>query len=72
MVRTNIDDPPRKRVRGMTINEGGSNTPSRGRQESPPCDNAKGNRPMSNRVAASHNGNLFERDDDQMITTPNF
>uniref|UniRef100_M1E1C0 Integrase core domain containing protein n=1 Tax=Solanum tuberosum TaxID=4113 RepID=M1E1C0_SOLTU len=35
MVKTNIDMSPRKRVRGITINEGGSNPLKRGRQEPP-------------------------------------
>uniref|UniRef100_M1DHY4 Putative plant transposon protein domain-containing protein n=1 Tax=Solanum tuberosum TaxID=4113 RepID=M1DHY4_SOLTU len=33
MARTNLDMPPRKRARGITINEGGSNPPESGRQE---------------------------------------
>ncbi len=41
MVKTNIVMPPRKRVQGITINEGGSNPPKKGRQEPPPGDKGK-------------------------------
>uniref|UniRef100_M1DQ27 Integrase core domain containing protein n=1 Tax=Solanum tuberosum TaxID=4113 RepID=M1DQ27_SOLTU len=67
MVRTNIDMPPQKRVRGITINEGGSNPQKRGRQELPPGDKGKGKRPISNRVIIGSQVSLSEHEDDQPL-----
>uniref|UniRef100_M1DYA5 Uncharacterized protein n=1 Tax=Solanum tuberosum TaxID=4113 RepID=M1DYA5_SOLTU len=47
MLRTNIDLLPCKRVRGITINEGGSNPSKRGMQEPPLGDKGKGKTPRS-------------------------
>lgn len=38
MVENNIDEPPRKTVWGIIINEGGSNPPRGGKQEPPQGD----------------------------------
>uniref|UniRef100_M1DL70 Putative plant transposon protein domain-containing protein n=1 Tax=Solanum tuberosum TaxID=4113 RepID=M1DL70_SOLTU len=45
LVRTNIDMPPSKRTRGITINEGGSNPSRKERQEPPLGEKGKGKRP---------------------------
>uniref|UniRef100_M1DHI4 Putative plant transposon protein domain-containing protein n=1 Tax=Solanum tuberosum TaxID=4113 RepID=M1DHI4_SOLTU len=67
MVRTNIDMTPQKRVRGITINEGGSNLPKRRRQELPLGDKGKGKRPISDRVTADSQADLSEPQDDQPL-----
>ncbi|KAG5575863.1 hypothetical protein H5410_055997, partial [Solanum commersonii] len=49
IVRINIDIPPRKRARGITINEGVSNPPKKSRQEPPPSEKGKRKRAISDR-----------------------
>lgn len=49
MEKTNNDMIPRKRVRGITINEGGWRPLNKSRQEPPPGGKGKGKRPISER-----------------------
>uniref|UniRef100_M1DIK5 Polyprotein protein n=1 Tax=Solanum tuberosum TaxID=4113 RepID=M1DIK5_SOLTU len=59
MVRTKLDEPPHKRARGFTINEGGSNPLRKGRLEAQPGDKGKGKRPICDITS--------EPDDDQLL-----
>ncbi|KAG5614989.1 hypothetical protein H5410_014813 [Solanum commersonii] len=50
MVQTNLDRPPQKKARGVTINEGGSGSPKKRRQEHPPGDKGKRKKHTTERV----------------------
>ncbi|KAG5594885.1 hypothetical protein H5410_036117 [Solanum commersonii] len=67
MVWSNIDMPPRKRVRGVTINERGSNPPKRGNQEPPTGGLNRGKRLISERVIIGSQATLSEPEDDQPL-----
>uniref|UniRef100_M1DUR9 Integrase core domain containing protein n=1 Tax=Solanum tuberosum TaxID=4113 RepID=M1DUR9_SOLTU len=58
MVQTNIVMPPRKRAWDITINDGGSNPPKKGRQEPPPGNIGKGKRHTSNRMTTIRDPNV--------------
>ncbi|KAG5631614.1 hypothetical protein H5410_003331 [Solanum commersonii] len=64
MVRTILDEQPRKKVRGITINEGGSNPSKIERQEPSQGEKGKGKRPMYNKATARSQATLSETDDD--------
>uniref|UniRef100_M1DAN1 Uncharacterized protein n=1 Tax=Solanum tuberosum TaxID=4113 RepID=M1DAN1_SOLTU len=67
MVRTNIHLSPQKRVRGITINEWGSNTPKKGRKEPPPGDKGKGKSPVSDRMTNGSQAALSKLEDNQPL-----
>uniref|UniRef100_M1DIX0 Integrase core domain containing protein n=1 Tax=Solanum tuberosum TaxID=4113 RepID=M1DIX0_SOLTU len=67
MVRTNIDMPPQKRAWGIIINEGGSNTPKKGRQDLQVGDKGMGKRPTYERATADSQDPLSEPKDDQPL-----
>uniref|UniRef100_M1DWA3 Integrase core domain containing protein n=1 Tax=Solanum tuberosum TaxID=4113 RepID=M1DWA3_SOLTU len=67
MVRTNPDWPPQKKVRGITINEGGANPGKRRRQELPPGDKGKRKKHTSKRVVVHTRTELSEPEDEQHL-----
>uniref|UniRef100_M1DXW6 Putative plant transposon protein domain-containing protein n=1 Tax=Solanum tuberosum TaxID=4113 RepID=M1DXW6_SOLTU len=64
IARTNLDMSPRKRARGVVINEGGVNTPKRGRKKPPKGGNGRGKRPIFD-VLEHHSGSEGESFDSQ-------
>uniref|UniRef100_M1DDD1 Uncharacterized protein n=1 Tax=Solanum tuberosum TaxID=4113 RepID=M1DDD1_SOLTU len=67
MVQTNLDTPPQKKARAITINEGGSNPPKKRRQELPPGDKGKRKKHISERVDVDTRFDLSEPKDEQPL-----